>query len=303
VPFEEASAELSEKMARVRKEGVRALRKPRRVATPFQLASEGPLEIGILWKNLISMGRFLSWTTLLRFFPLVIFLTVALARGGRGGSTTRADTFAFLTLMNAGVIVWLGPQLVRADLRQDLPNLAVLRTWPMRGATLVRGEVLAPAIVLVVLAWVTLIAAAIFSTHGSPRLQLPNVGAVLIAAMAVAPGMILVQLLVQNALAVTFPSWVTIGPPRGGIDVMGQRLLLMFGSILALVVAVLPAALLAGAALFAASAVTSVTSSVRIVLPGLVAAVTLLGEAFVGSELIGLILDRTDVGALDPADA
>jgi hypothetical protein len=116
----------------------------------------------------------------------------------------------------------------------------------------------------------------------------------------VTPGVILVQLLVQNALAVTFPSWVTVGPPRGGVDVMGQRMLLMVVSVLALVVALLPAVILAGSLVFI---VRTFTGGFAIVLPGLVAAVVLLGEALLGSEIIGRILDRTDVSALDPADA
>jgi predicted ABC-type exoprotein transport system permease subunit len=298
VPFEEASAELSEKLARARKEGMRALRPSRpTVVTPFRLASDGALEIAILWKNLISMGRFFSWTTLLRFVPLTIVGAMMLTRGG---GTTRADSLALLALMIAGLIVWLGPQMTRADLRQDLANLAVLKTWPLRGAALVRGEVLAPAALLVALAWVTLVAAAIFSLQGTERVQIPDRAAILFAAMAVTPGLILVQLLIQNALAVTFPAWVAIGPTRRGVDVMGQRMLVVFGSLLVVVLAVLPAALVGGVVLLA---LRWLTGEWRIALPGLVAAMVLLGEAFAGSELVGLIVERTDVSALDPSDA
>jgi ABC-2 type transport system permease protein len=301
VPFEEASAELSEKLARVRTEGLTALREPRSVATPFRLAPGGTPEAAILWKNLISMGRFVSWRTFLRFAPILIVLVAMLTRGGSAsGSHARMDVLAAVSLMIAAFAVLLGPQLARADLRQDLPNLAVLRTWPLRGATLVRGEVLAPAIVLVAIAWVALPAAAVFSMYGPADRQVGSLWALLAAAMAVTPGVILVQLLVQNALAVTFPSWVTVGPPRGGVDVMGQRMLLMVVSVLALVVALLPAVILAGSLVFI---VRTFTGGFAIVLPGLVAAVVLLGEALLGSEIIGRILDRTDVSALDPADA
>jgi len=163
----------------------------------------------------------------------------------------------------------------------------------------VRGEVLAPAIVLVLVAWTAVLAATIFSTHGSVRYQIENPWGYLVASMAVAPGLILLQLLVQNALAVTFPSWVAIGPARGGVDVMGQRMLLMFGSILALVLAVLPAAVVAGVLLVVLRWFVGGSPSV---LPGLAAAAVLLGETLVGSEIVSLILDRTEVTALDPAD-
>jgi len=299
VAFEEGSAELSEKMARVRKEGLKALRPPRRAGkTPFTLAPIGPSETAILWKNLISMGRFFSWTTLLRLAPLVAALALA-ATSGNGNHAQRADLFTIVSLMIAGFTVVLGPQLARSDLRQDLPNLAVLRTWPMRGATLVRGEVLAPAIVLISIVWLALMAAAIFSMMGSADRRVPEQWSFLVAALAIAPGLIVVQLLIQNALAVTFPSWVSIGPARGGVDVMGQRMLLMVASVVGFLVAVLPAAIVGGGV---ALLLRVFTPNVPIVLPGLMAAAVLLGEAVLGSELVGSILDRTDVTALDPAD-
>lgn len=298
VPFEEGSAELSEKMERVRREGVRALRKPRTVVTPFQLASSGRLEFALLWKNLISMGRFLSWTTLVRLIGLTTMLVVVSTRGGRA-SGTRADFLSLAALMAAAVGTWLGPQIARADLRQDLAHLAVLRTWPLRGATLVRGEVAAPFVVLVALVWTALVTAGLASVGGSWRVPAFDRWSWLAAAMAVTPGLILLQLILQNAAAVAFPSWVAIGRPRGGVEVMGQRMLLMFGSILTLVVAVVPAALL-GAVVFFGMRV--VTGGAPIVLPALAGAVVLLVEAFVGTELIGVMLDRTDVTALDPAD-
>jgi hypothetical protein len=301
-PFEEASAELAEKLARVRKEGVKALRdRPRpAVKTPFKLAAVGPSEIAIVWKNLISMGRMVSWTTMIRFGPLLIVLVAFLGRRG-GGSGGRADALALVSLFVAAFAMILGPQITRADLRQDLPNLGVLRTWPLRGATIVRGEVLAPAALLVAIAWLALVTAAVVSTQGSLHRQIDgNVWSYLLAAMAVAPGIVLVQLLVQNALAVTFPAWVAVGPPRGGIDVMGQRMLLMTASFLGLALTLLPAALVGGVVLFI---VQVMTGRLLIVLPGLLAAIVLLGEAFLGSELLGAVLDRTDVNALEPGES
>jgi hypothetical protein len=298
--FEEASAELAEKLARVRKEGVKALQRPRpSVKTPFKLAASGPSEAAIVWKNLISMGRVISWTTMIRFAPLVIALSLMLTKSGRGAGG-RADALALVSLMIAAFAVIVGPQITRADLRQDLSNLAVLRTWPLRGATIVRGEVMAPATVLIAIAWLALLIAAVVSTQGSARARIDGVWSYLAAAMMLAPGIVLVQLLVQNALAVSFPSWVSVGPPRGGVDVMGQRMLLMTASVLGLALTLLPAAIVGGALMFL---IQVATGRLIIVLPGLAAAVVLLVEAFAGSELLGSILDRTDVTALDPAEA
>ena len=49
---------------------------------------------------------------------------------------------------SAAFAILFGPQMVTGDLRRDLAHMAVIKTWPVRGAALVRGEVAAPAAVL-----------------------------------------------------------------------------------------------------------------------------------------------------------
>jgi hypothetical protein len=294
VPFEEASAELSEKLDKIRTEGIRALRKPRpSVKTPFTLSPAGRPEIGLVWKNLISMGRVLSWTTLLRFVPIIIMLAVVTSsRGGR--NSTGALTVVSLAV--AGFAVLLGPQMTRRDLRQDLGALAILKTWPIRGAALVRGEILAPAIVLSVIASIALVVATVMSVNTPQVADLPNRWSLLVAALCVSPGLVLSQLVAHNALAVTFPSWVTLDPRRAGIDATGQGLLVMLAALLALVIAVLPAALVAA---IVGGLVYLLLGTVPIILPGLLAGIALLIESFVGTEVIGAILERSDISAVD----
>lgn len=299
VPFEEASAELADKIARVRKEGLKALRTPRAATpTPFSLAPSGLTETAILWKNLITMRRSLSLFMVMPFLPFVIVIAAMMVTDG--GNTSRADTVTGMLMIVAGMTVVLGPMMLRTDLRQDLPNLAILRTWPVRGAALVRGQVLAPAIVLSAVVWIALVAALSFSMLGSGELQISQRLSYFLAAATVAPGVILVQLLIQNGLAVTFPSWVTTGPPRGGVDAIGQRMLLMLVGVLGLLLGILPALLLGGSL---ALVVRFATGEPSIVASSIVAAAVLIGEAALGSELVGSILDRTDVSALDPVDS
>jgi hypothetical protein len=301
VAFEEASAELSEKMDDVRRRGMAALHRPRASArTPFALSPDGRPETAILWKNLIQMGRVLSWTLLLRLTPVLVLLAVVLARSGRRGDGDTVNVMAAACLMVAGFAIFLGPQIMRGDLRRDLANLAVLKTWPIRGAALVRGEILAPAIVLTAIVSLALLAAAVLSTQASFSGDIASRWAYLLAAMLVAPGIILAQLLMQNALAVAFPSWVSIGSRQAGLDAMGQRMLMMLGTLLALVAAVLPAALVAGVAALVAYALVG---TILIVVPGALAGATLLAEAFAGSEIVGALLDRTDIAAIDAPDA
>lgn len=293
VPFEEASAELSERLGELRRRGAQVLRQPRASArTPFPLASHGRPEMAILWKNLIGMSRMLSWTMLIRVAPLVALVALAVARG----RNSTANVLTVACLIVAGFAALLGPQITRSDLRQDLTALAVLKTWPVRGAALVRGEVLAPGIVLIVLTSLALIAAAVLSTGTSFAAGLPYRWSWLGAALLVAPGIVLGQLLVHNGLAVTFPSWVAIGPPRGGVDVIGQRMLVMIAVMLGLVLAVLPAMVVAAVG---TGILYAITGSIWPIVPGALAGATLLGEVFAGSEIIGAILDRTDIAAID----
>jgi hypothetical protein len=166
--------------------------------------------------------------------------------------------------------------------------------WPVGGAALVRGEVLAPAAILIGIAWLCGVGGLIFGS----RLDVPPTYAM--AAMLVAPGIICVQLLVQNAIAVMWPSWAMVGSHRArGIDVMGQRLIMMFGMMIVLVIAALPAAL---AAVLVGFALYWATGAVHILLPAIVASAGLLVESYIGSAAIGKILERTDVGQIDAAE-
>ena len=209
---------------------------------------------------------------------------------------------AFFCVIAAAFAVVLGPQITRSDLRHDLASLAVLKTWPVRGgrARARRDSGTGARADRPIVTSGAYVAPRCSRRTRRSRWRSPIDGRYLLAALLLAPGVILAQLLVQNALAVTFPSWVTIGTPqRGGVDVMGQRLLMMVVSMLALVVVVLPAALVGSLAALAGYALIG---TIPIVVPAVLAAGTLQVEAFVGSELIGVLLDRTDVSAIDPSE-
>ncbi|MCX6552714.1 MAG: hypothetical protein NTY02_17210 [Acidobacteria bacterium] len=298
--FEEASAEHAEQRAQER-------RSPRPIArgamaAPFRLAPAGPPETAILWKNLILVGRYLSLRTLLRLLPiLVVFGIIAQSGAGRGISAFLAT----LCLPLAGMAVLLGPQMMRNDLRQDLSNLAMLKTWPVRGAALIRGEVLAPVAVVTAAAWLFILTAAVL--FGALPLTDRTAGAIManrvsytLAALAVAPALILSQTVVQNALAVLFPAWVVSAGSRArGIDAMGQRLLMLAGNLLALALSVLPAAVVAGVVAFG---VYTVTGAVPILVPAVILAAVVAAECWVATELLGRVLDRTDVTAIEPVE-
>jgi hypothetical protein len=298
--FEEAAADRAEKAATSKRAALKATVKS--MPTPFALAPEGRAELAIMWKNLILIGRYASLKMLFRLLPMVAVFGV-LSVTGKGSGLI--GLLAAMCLMFVFMTVMLGPQMARNDLRQDLSRLAILKAWPIRGATLLRGELAAPAALLTGIVWLLIVTAAVLVPHLPDRkgelselvLGRLSFGA---AAMLLAPAVMLVQLVVTNGIAVMFPAWISIGPSRArGIDAMGQRLLMMAGVILALVTALLPAAVVAGLVGFV---VYTITQTLPVVAPALTLAIVLIGECWLAAELLGGVLDRTDVSALEPVD-
>jgi hypothetical protein len=299
--FEEASAEHAEKRA-LSKAAPKAVARGA-TATPFQLGLVGPPETAILWKNLILLGRYVSAKTLLRLLPIVIVLGMAAQASGRAGGV--ATAVAGMSIWLAAMLVLMGPQMMRNDLRQDLAHLAMLKTWPVSGAAIVRGEVLAPAIVMSAVTFLlimlgALLGTGLFARMGDATPRTLDLVSYALAAAILAPPIILSQTVVLNGLAVMFPAWVSLGTSRArGIDAMGQRLLMMAGILVTLMLSLLPGAVVAGLLI---ATVYWYTGTLLIVLPALLVAFVVIVECWVVTELLGRVLDRTDVTAVDPVE-
>lgn len=296
--FEEASAALAEKIARVRRGDDLGKKRVRGLPTPFTLALSGRVETALLWKNLILLGRYSTRKLVVTLLPIIIIVGVLAANGaGRRGI---AEGLAILCLLLAAMTIVVGPMMIRNDLRQDLANLEVLKAWPVSGAVLVRGESLAPAAVLSALSWLFIIGATALSSRLLLGLGIGTVAGRLsyvVAALIVAPGLIVTQVVVQNGIAVMFPAWISVGATRArGLDVMGQRMLMLAGTMVALVLAVVPAAVFGG---LAALAVYFATSLIPVILPAAIVTAVLLVECLLATEALGRIMDRTDIGAVD----
>ena len=299
--FEEASAEHAEKRA-LQKASPKAVVRGA-TATPFRLGLEGPAETAILWKNLILLGRYVSAKTLLRLLPIVIMLAVAAQSSGRAGGI--ATAVAGMSIWLAAMFVLMGPQMMRNDLRQDLAHLSMLKTWPVSGAAIVRGEVLGPAIVMSAATWLLLLLGALlgtglFARMGDGPLPILNLVSYAAAAAILAPPVILAQTVVLNGIAVMFPAWSSLGSSRArGIDAMGQRLLMLAGILLTLALSLLPGVVVAGALM---AIVYWLTGTLLIFIPALLVAFVVLVECWVAAELLGRVLDRTDVTAIEPVE-
>ena len=71
--------------------------------------------------------------------------------------------------MFAGYTIIVGPQLARQDLRSDLPNADILKTYPIEGWRLALGELLAPTAILTAVLWVELLGCAAAVDSGRAR--------------------------------------------------------------------------------------------------------------------------------------
>ena len=298
--FEENAALIAEK--RPSENPARAQPRVRgAAATPFALASTGRLETAIVWKNLIMVGRYASLRVLIRLVPMVISLgLLASFASRRNGIATVA---AVLCLVLVAITVLVGPMISRNDLRQDLGNLAMLKGWPLSGATLLRGEILAPAVMLTSIAWLLILGAAALAGNLRVGFLQPLVQdrlSYMMAALLLAPGIILTELTVLNGLAVLFPAWISTGATRSrGVDDLGQRLFTTAGVLVTLVFALVPATMMASVV---AGGIYYVSGVLVVVIPSAIITSVLVVECLIVVEMLGRVLDRTDVSAVSPAE-
>jgi hypothetical protein len=257
----------------------------------FRLAPHGPIEGALLWKNWMLITRPSAATIVLIAVLLVsLFAGVWLAAdAGRG-----LRLFAILSFIVAGAVVLLGPAMLRVDLRQDLAHLALIKTWPVQGAAVFRGELLAPLIALSLGAALPILLGSALDDRivldaGAPLASRAQLAA---AALLVAASLVLAQLVIHNGIAVTFPAWVRVTPGAGvgGVEVMGQMMVTLYGGLFALMLAVILPAGAAGAAWFFVSG-----SWAAWLAPAVVFAAVLGLECAAATELLGRVLDRTDL--------
>ena len=240
----EASARRAVRLAQMRHQGRRSLAPARRWW--FPLAASGSPALAIAWKNLARLAR----TTNLGALGLVVLLLA----GGLVAATLTAPGDPFLMIMVgtlavswAGVSLVFGPLWVRADLRGDLPHLAVLRTWPLPGQVVMAGQVLGSAAALTAMQFL-LAEVGVYALVATGQ---ADVAPALIAALTIAgvPVLLLVNALaigIQNGAALLYPSWVQVEVRPGGVEAMGQQFLTAGFALVLLALLLLGPALLAG---------------------------------------------------------
>lgn len=311
--FEEATLEgaraRTERTERFLKDGgvTRIAPPSRRKLVPFALAPGGRPELAIVWKNLIMWSRMRLSTFGLG--TLALGLVAGLVGAGLAGRLALEDTVSLALASGLAVIAmavsYATAFATRNDLRSDLGNADMLRTWPLPPERVVRAELAAPWL-LSTLVLVSGLFLAICLRAGT-LLAAPSVdsgkvfatfGGFLSASLSAAlflPSLILAVLVIQNAATLAFPAWFPPGPQRRvyGVETTGIRLLAALGTFLAIGVALIPSSLLAGPVIYAVVRYELVS---LLPLAAFLAALPVYLEAFLATKVMGRLL-----GGLDPA--
>jgi hypothetical protein len=192
-------------------------------------------------------------------------------------------------------------------------QIEVLRTWPLAGKRLVLAEILAPAVnvFFTLLAGCALLASAVVGdaldrradrVHLLPKvlfggvhplLALPVIlSCALIAGMSVA----LLSISLQNLAVLVLPSWIGLGAraSRRGTAVVGQRMLVAIGYLLAMTVAALPTLLVLGAAVALHLFLEAPFHLWELPLFTLVTAALLGTKVLLLARMAGMVWDRLD---------
>ena len=300
VSFEEASVEASQKLA----EKVAAARSGKwgttgkarkRKRPPFALRPTGQPLVALFWKNLISAGNAFTGRMWISLTIVAVVLSVSL----RGVAAT-SNWPMVVAIFSGSIGAWMllfGPQIMRQDFRQDLPNADVLKTFPLPGWQIALGEILAPAVILTGVQWLLLIVAVACgatSAHGEMS------GAFIVALGAgvavVLPALNLISLLIPNAAVLLFPGWFQVGRqgPQG-IEATGQRLIFALGQFLAFVISLVPAATVFAAVFWLTNKLAG--HELGVMVGAVAAAVVLAVEAGFGLLLLGRFFERFDLTA------
>jgi ABC-2 type transport system permease protein len=261
----------------------------------WTLAPIGRPETAFAWKGAMQTLRMVDRGTLARIASIMFALTIIASTMGRAnGVAALVGAFSFA---GTAFAIILAPQVIRIDMRQDLSHLELLKTWPVKAASVVRGELLWPGMMITAAAW-TMLAAATFlsgTMFGQVSVGLRLAAGVAIA--IVAPALVFAQLAIHNAVALVFPAWVPLGNQRPrGLDAMGQRLIMLGGTWLLLIVGALPGAIAGGIVWFALKFFIGAAA----LIPAAMVSTVVVGlEILVATEAMGPAYERLDILAVE----
>jgi hypothetical protein len=210
-----------------------------------------------------------------------------------GTNGSLGEIAGWLLLTGAAFTVVTGPQFVRNDLRNDLLKLDLLRSYPLRGRSVVLAEAAASTLVLTVVQLGLLVLA--YLAFLGNRTMVPDLRErtlLLLLVLGCLPAVNLLGMLIQNGAALLFPAWVRLGSARtGGVEALGQNLLMMIAFVALLSATLLvPVALGGGGFLLLRSLLRdwAIIPAVAVLL------LTIAFEAALALEWLGRVFEHTD---------
>ncbi|HET6778580.1 MAG TPA: putative ABC exporter domain-containing protein [Gemmatimonadales bacterium] len=292
--FEEAAAEVSLRRAQALSGGRRAgdpqPGRPRTTRSLIRLSPNGWPAGAILWKNLVAGTRIKRMRNAALILGAVGVTVCALSFDPDG---TLAEMAGWLTVFWAALLVLSGPQYVRNDLRGDLLKLDLLRSYPLRGWSVVLAEAGASTLMLTMIQF-CLLGMAYLAFLGNQTMvpALEERTLLLLGSMVVLPAVNLLGMLIQNGAALLYPAWVRLGSGRAaGVEVLGQNMLTMIAFVALLAgTLIVPVAIGGAAFLLLRGALENWA-----IIPAAILGVGVIAfEAALIVEWLGRIFERTD---------
>ena len=299
ISFEEASIVHSARRA-ARMERLRARQSGkmqvayRRLGSPFKLGETGWPEVAIVWKNVIALVRTAFGIAVLLLLLAALLLGIALYQHDEGTYRVLGGLFLFM----ASFLPLMGPQLFANDLRLDLGRSEILKSYPLVGERLVAAEMAAPLCVIAALEIV-------FAACGSLLLhlsgateryaQFAGTPEFIIAVLVLTLPVCAMLLVIRNAVPLYFPAWSLRAPDdvRSFVTV-GQRFVVLFANVFALVVALVPAAVVFLPTAWIAFKFLS-GSAIAVPVATVPAAMVICFEVWLGVKMLGRRFDEMDV--------
>ena len=291
VGFEDAAIEASAKRAR-RLEAIRSQRSiapttPRTVTSTLALAPKGHPALAVLWKNTLCLRRTVQLRVFIGPFAMAIVLGAAFSADG----DVRAIV-ATSAMLLAAMLLLFGGRMIRNDMRQDMQNLALLKTLPIAPSELMLAEVASSALPMAALQSallvVTFIAAGLTDyTLVSAPVRLGGLFAAPMALLALNMAL----MTIQNGTAVLFPAWVRLGPAVStGVEALGQNVIATVANLASLGVGLLIPALLG----YAVTQLLGGYEPFPIAAAVIVASVVLAAETYGALRLLGRAFERAE---------
>lgn len=297
VSFEEASIATSQKRA-ARKDRARSQRSGsfvmfRRAPAPFRLQETGPVEVAVVWKNLIALMRnSIAWVVV---FASIMAFMLALALWSH--ETTTYTAIGSMLIFMACLFPLMGPNVFTNDLRLDIPRLEVLKSYPISGERLIAAEIAAPLLVISILEMLFATSASIMIGMGEVHkyTKLVATPQFIVVVLLLTLPVCAMQLLIRNAIPVLFPAWAmrSKDEPRGFVA-MGQRIVTLAGNLFVLAVAMIPAAIVFLPSLWVAFKFFA-GSPVLVAVATMPAVAVILAEVWFGVKALGAQFEQLDI--------